>query len=313
MDVAATLAAMRHSQTAVLTVSVDSVDLRNSVQVGRALRIYARPVHSTERGLSVVVEVVSDGILVMNAFMTFVSVDKAGQIGPVRPVELENAQDESLFKICEVWRELRKKLLAGTVPQLPERLTQQVPEGSWAKAAYHMRQFPGTFARNVLRLRNHEAARRRRDSYIHVVEPVRAHEVNFQGVLQDGTVTRWLGRSAERSARKWLDNEPVRLVGVHGLTYLRPSQPNDCVHVHSIIVHTDGQSVTALVEVYAEDPVSRTALQTVRAFMSYEPFRTCVIPPIECVDEAERELHTEVLQRLELQRVPLRAGWSESS
>lgn len=304
MDVVASLAASRHCRTRVLTVSIDGVNLQHPIRVGSALRMSAHVAHTSARGLGVLVRVETHGQTVMTGFITFVSVNHLGEVRPI-PQLPQAAQDgfegSPLLQAGEVFRELRRRLLAGSVPQLPERWTQRKPSAPWARAMHEMRRLPGAVTRALLRLRNHESSDRRRQSYVHLVEPVRVHELNFHHTLYGGTVVRWLGRSAEQSARRWLGQEPVRLVAIHGLTYLRPARANYCVHVHAMVVHTGERSVTTLVEVYAEDPASEDAFQSVRAFMSYAPLRDCEIPAIDCIDDGERALYAEVVQHLEMQ------------
>ena len=308
MDVAATLAASRYCRTRVLTVSIDGVNLRHPLRVGSALRMMAHVAHTSARGLGVSVRALTHDQTVMTAFITFVSVDHMGDVLPVTALPDQNGdapvgstESSAACRAGESYRELRRRLLAGAVPQLPERWTRHKPKKAWARIFHEVQQMPGAISRAFLRMRNHTQSDRRRQSYVHAVEPVRVHELNFQHTLYGGTIVRWLGRSAEQSARRWLGQEPVRLIAIHGLTYLRPARSNHCVHVHSMVVHTGEHSVTTLVEVYAEDPVGGDAFQAVRAFMSYAPLRDCEIPSIDCIDDGERALYAEVVQHLEMQ------------
>jgi len=100
-----------------------------------------------------------------------------------------------------------------------------------------------------------------------------------------------------------LDGAPVRLTGLHGLTFIRPVRRHVFVHVRSAVAHTDGNSLTVLVNVDAEQPLAGEHEETVRAFLTYAPADARTgIPPLECIGDDERAAFAEVEQRLALQR-----------
>jgi acyl-CoA hydrolase len=134
--------------------------------------------------------------------------------------------------------------------------------------------------------------------------------MNFHGTLYGGTLMRWIESCAQLSARAYLQGAPVRLAGLHGLTFIRPVEQNVFVHIRSIIVHTAEASLTALVTVDAEDPLAGTRAETLRAFLTYEPVpkvraERLEVAPLECAREEETALFKEVEHRLALQRTIL--------
>jgi len=79
------------------------------------------------------------------------------------------------------------------------------------------------------------------------------------------------------------------------------------IHVRSAIAHTAQDTLTALVNVHAEDPTEGRQIETLRAFLTYAPVASdgAVATPIfalECVSDEERAVFKEVEHRLALQR-----------
>src|SRR5262249_60358635 len=91
-------------------------------------------------------------------------------------------------------------------------------------------------------------------SYVHSIEPVQVSDINFHGTLYGGKLMRWLEVNAHLSARAYLGGRPARMVGLHGLTFLRPVQRHVFVHIRSMVVHAEPHSLTALVSGAAEHP-----------------------------------------------------------
>jgi acyl-CoA hydrolase len=105
-------------------------------------------------------------------------------------------------------------------------------------------------------------------SYVHKIEPVRHGKLNFHGTLYGGTLMRWLETCAAMSASAFLSTPP-RLMGVDGLTFLRPIAPNVFVHLDAIAVHSDDHGVTVMVRALSEDPLSSSMAQSLRGFFTY--------------------------------------------
>jgi hypothetical protein len=75
------------------------------------------------------------------------------------------------------------------------------------------------------------------------------------------------------------------------------------VHLRSLVVHTTGESLTALVSVQSEDPEEAQLVDNLRAFFTFAPLDgTGALAPIHCHSEEERALFDEVENRLALQR-----------
>lgn len=89
IDMAASMAAMRHSQSAVVTVSIDSMSFKLPILQGNAVLLRARVDWVGKTSMEVAVEVQSEDLLTgerhvtNHAFLTFVAVD-----GNLRPVEV---------------------------------------------------------------------------------------------------------------------------------------------------------------------------------------------------------------------------------
>ena len=113
---------------------------------------------------------------------------------------------------------------------------------------------------------------------------------------------RWLEVNAHLSARAYLGGHPARMVGLHGLTFLRPVQRHVFVHIRSMVVHAEPHSLTVLVSVEAEDPIAAEYCETLRAFLTYAPSEPTVrVPPVQCTSDEEQALFKEVSHRLALQ------------
>ena len=138
---------------------------------------------------------------------------------------------------------------------------------------------------------------------------MRVGKLNFHGTLYGGTLMRWIEATANLSARAYLDGAPVRLCGLHGLTFIRPVRRHVFVHIRSVVAHSNSDTLTVLVNVDSEQPLAGEHEETVRAFLTYVPLDAKLrIPPLECVAEDERGAFDEVEHRLALQRSLLADG-----
>lgn len=142
---------------------------------------------------------------------------------------------------------------------------------------------------------------------MHKIEPIRGGKLNFHGTLYGGTLMRWIEGSAQLSARSHLRGAAVRLVGLYGLTFIRPVERHVFVHMRSAIAHTTPDTLTALVNVHAEEPTVGRQVENLRAFLTYAPVAARgaaqpAICPLECLGDEERTIFSEVEHRLALQR-----------
>lgn len=114
VDRAASVAAMRHSGSACVTVSIDQVDFREPIYAGEFVTCLARVNFvgrtSMEVGVSVVAEDPMTGVRrrTNDCFLTFVAVDESGRPIPVRPLALETDEERERFDAGKRRRQLRR-------------------------------------------------------------------------------------------------------------------------------------------------------------------------------------------------------------
>jgi acyl-CoA hydrolase len=309
MDVVGVVAAARHCRMPVVTASVDGMVMRDPIRVGERVTMAAALAHTSDRSIGVSVamshgrQTTQDDRLVLNAFMSFVAVDEDGRPSRVPQFVPETPIEVARFREGNLRREFRSKLATGAnsipVPAAGQRADRET--------TLYIREFLKSFPR-ALRFPWDRAERRsaqgRDTSYVHTIEPVRAGQLNFHGTLYGGTLMGWLETNACLSARAYLGGEPARMVGLHGLTFLRPVRPNRFVHIQSVVVHTTNDSLTVLVNVQAEDPIEGDHEETLRAFLTYAPIEPATAPALlTCTTDDERAVFDEVEHRLALQRM----------
>lgn len=99
VDKCAAVAAMRHARGEVLTVSLDSVDFRNTVRVGNVLLLHGRLNAAFSSSMEIEVEVHAEDpfsgkrTLTTRAFVTMVGVDGDGRPVPVPPLAAGTDED----------------------------------------------------------------------------------------------------------------------------------------------------------------------------------------------------------------------------
>jgi acyl-CoA hydrolase len=135
-------------------------------------------------------------------------------------------------------------------------------------------------------------------SYIHRIEPVRGKAASADGhVLHGGTLLRWIETCAAMSAGAFVD-AAVRLVGVHGIAFLRPVPGNVFVHLYGVAVHSDDDGVTVHVTATAENPLTGDTLDVMRGFLTYTPIDADVpVPAVARPGPQEAALFCEVSLR----------------
>jgi acyl-CoA hydrolase len=301
MDVVGVLAATRHCRRPVATASVDGIELLHPIRVGERLTMTAALGHTSERSIGVSVSMRHGKHAAeqrsLTGYMTFIALDAHGKPAPVPQFRAETPEEVARFREGNLRREFRKKLLAGQLPAPPPRGREQT-----LFALELLKLLPRTFPRLFDRIEVPEP-RRRHLSYVHKIEPVRASKLNFHGTLYGGTLMRWIEATANLSARAYLDGAPVRLCGLHGLTFIRPVRRHVFVHIRSVVAHTANESLTVLVNVEAEQPLVGEQEETLRAFLTYVPLDAKLrIPQLECVGDEEQAAFDEVEHRLALQR-----------
>ncbi|HXM96664.1 MAG TPA: acyl-CoA thioesterase [Candidatus Dormibacteraeota bacterium] len=117
VDIAAAMAASRHSNSYVVTASVDYIDFRNPVNLGDfvILRSHVNRVFHTS--MEVGVEVYSEHVLTgerkhtTSAYVTFVAIDEHTQKPkPVRPLLLKTAEEKRRYREAAQRRKIRLAL-----------------------------------------------------------------------------------------------------------------------------------------------------------------------------------------------------------
>ncbi len=113
VDIAAAIAAHRHSHSHVVTASVDHVDFRNPIRVGELIILKARVNRAFHTSMEVGVKVFSENVLTgerkhtTTAYVTFVAIDEAGRPKPVPPLIVETAEDRRRYSEALVRRRAR--------------------------------------------------------------------------------------------------------------------------------------------------------------------------------------------------------------
>ena len=112
-DIACALAAHRHSNSHVVTVSVDYLDFRNPIRVGDYIILRSSVNRVFNTSMEVGVKVFSENYLTgarlhtSSAYLTFVAVDANLQRHPVRPLILETDEDRRRYRQAGERREIR--------------------------------------------------------------------------------------------------------------------------------------------------------------------------------------------------------------
>jgi acyl-CoA hydrolase len=113
MDKTAAVAAIRHSRTTCVTVSVDSVEFREPIHLGELVIMKAQVNFVGRTSMEVGVRVEAENLLsgvrrhTNSCYLTFVAVDEAGRPVPVPQVVPENDEDRDRFEAARGRRQKR--------------------------------------------------------------------------------------------------------------------------------------------------------------------------------------------------------------
>ena len=120
VDMAAAMAAHRHSNSYVVTASVDYIDFRNPVNLGEIVILKSQVNRVFHTSLEVGVEVFSENALTgekkhtTSAFVTFVAIDQhTRQPKPVPPLIVKTAEETRRFEEAGKRRDVRLALRYG--------------------------------------------------------------------------------------------------------------------------------------------------------------------------------------------------------
>ena len=119
VDIAAAMAACRHSNSYVVTASVDSIDFRNAVNLGEIVILRSQVNRVFTSSMEVGVEVYSENVLTgekkhtTSALVTFVAIDEfTRQPKPVCPLIVKTAEEKRRFAEAAGRRKARLALRA---------------------------------------------------------------------------------------------------------------------------------------------------------------------------------------------------------
>lgn len=113
MDLAAAIAAGRHSQAICVTASVDTMEFRQSIQLGEVVIIKANVNRAFHTSMEVGVKVYAENIIkghireCTKAYFTFVAIDKEGKPVPVPEVIPEDETDRRRYEKAALRRQIR--------------------------------------------------------------------------------------------------------------------------------------------------------------------------------------------------------------
>ena len=117
VDIAAAMAAHRHSNRYVVTASVDSIDFRNSISLGEIVLLKSQVNRVFHTSMEVGVEVFSENVLTgerrhtTSAYVTFVAIDeKTLRPKAVRPLIIETPEEKRRYEEAAERRKIRLAL-----------------------------------------------------------------------------------------------------------------------------------------------------------------------------------------------------------
>ena len=113
LDIAAAIAAYRHSNSYVVTASVDYVDFRNPIRVGELIILRASVNRVFRTSMEVGVQVFSENVLTgerkhtTSAYVTFVAIGEERQPKPVPPLIVKTAEERRRYRDALLRRGIR--------------------------------------------------------------------------------------------------------------------------------------------------------------------------------------------------------------
>jgi acyl-CoA hydrolase len=114
VDIVAAMAASRHSNSYVVTASVDYIDFRNPVNLGEIVMLKSQVNRVFTTSLEIGVEVFSENLLTgerkhtTSAYVTFVAIDsQTGLPKPVTPLIIRTAEERRRWREAAARRKIR--------------------------------------------------------------------------------------------------------------------------------------------------------------------------------------------------------------
>lgn len=120
MDIASAIAAGKHAQAVVVTVSVDQVSFDNPIKVGDVVTIEAKVTRAYNSSVETHIEVWAENLPSQNkykcntAYYTFVALDSNGRPKKMDPVVPETEEEKAQYEGALKRREIRL-ILAGRI------------------------------------------------------------------------------------------------------------------------------------------------------------------------------------------------------
>ena len=119
MDIVSAISAQRHSESTVVTASVDNVSFSHPITIGSVVTLTAKVTRAFNTSMEVHIEVFSENIpkgivkiKTNEAYFTFVAVDENNKTKTIPQISPETAVEKSLYEGALKRRELRL-VLAG--------------------------------------------------------------------------------------------------------------------------------------------------------------------------------------------------------
>ena len=118
MDIVSAIAGQKHSNSTVVTASVDNISFRSPIQLGNVVTLRAKVTRAFNSSIEIRIDVEAENIpegkkVASNtAYFTFVAVDKEGKPVEVPEIEPETAEEKALYDGALRRRQLRL-ILAG--------------------------------------------------------------------------------------------------------------------------------------------------------------------------------------------------------
>ncbi len=128
MDVVSAIAAQKHSNSIVVTASVDDLSFAQPIQLGDVITLKAFVTRSFNTSMEVFIEVIAENIpageseKTNSAFFTFVAVDKKGKPKKVPQLDPETDKEAELFRGALRRRQLRLVLAGRMKPSEAKEL-----------------------------------------------------------------------------------------------------------------------------------------------------------------------------------------------
>jgi len=113
IDIAGAIACHRHTRSLLVTAAVDGLQFLHPIKVGDLIILRATVTATFQTSLEVAVEVFSERVetgerrMTSMAYLTFVTIDRAGQRVPVPPLLLETDEDRARAQEAGVRRAAR--------------------------------------------------------------------------------------------------------------------------------------------------------------------------------------------------------------